>query len=405
MDVITLLREYIKTKLNELYQDDNGLIDPILKALLLNIMLQEYESNEKYRNYTDLEKLFYELYEIARNKAIKEDDGTTFFIKPTNNDEFHTRSIEEEPKKKELPKTRPTKPQKQLITVDKVSNKIFSKEIAKFLENDCVSVNMNVAKRGKKKINTLVTINYSELKRRNISGVQRLTQFDRAVLDAINTIYKAGNRYMTIEQIFKVMSGKENGRVRPTMKEKMNRSIQKMMVVLVTINNDEEVEAYNTNNIKVTENILKATYVEFENSGNKVEGIRVDNSIILQYAETRNQIDSSMPLEIMDTPINKNETNIAIQSYLYRRVLAIKNGGNMSNKILLNTLLDDLEIIETTKKLTSTQRDKRKKVVDTIISIFDYWKEKGFISAYEIEGKRPVRGFKVYYNSNVIENK
>lgn len=400
MDVITLLKEYMKTKLDELYQDDNSLIDPILKALLLDIMLKEYESDEKYKNYTDLEELFYELYEIAKNKAIKEDDGATIFINPSKKE-----SLKDKRRKENLPKARPTKPQKQLITVDKISNKIFGKEMAELLENDCASVNMKVSKKNKKLIKTFVSINYGELKKRNISGVQRLTSFDRAVLDAINTIYKAGNRYMTIDQIFRVMSGKENGRVRPTMKEKMNRSIQKMMVVLVTINNDEEVEAFNTNKIKVTENILKATYVEFENSGNTVEGIRVDNSIILQYAETRNQIDSSMPIEIMDTPINKNETNIAIQSYLYRRVLAIKNGGNMSNKILLNTLLDDLEILETTKKLTSSQQNKRKKTIETIISIFEYWKEKGFISAYEIEGKRPVRGFKIYYNSNVIENK
>ena len=287
------------------------------------------------------------------------------------------------------------RPKEHILTQDKISNKGFSGIFA-----NKIQYALAMEKKGSSiQVNTYVTVNYDGLDRAKVQGVKWLTLYDREVLDAVHTLFKAGNTFVTIDQINRVMNGKSD-ETRATAKQakRIDNSLTKLMYTQITIDATEEARAFGW-----------ATEYGYDNpviigrrgwatvNGNKVKGVFIYDLGLLNYAEIKNQI-ARVPLELKDTPINKTETTTVIQGYLLRRINQIKSG--VGNKISLDSLLTELGIIDLSKsKLTSRDANKRKTTIDQIKTILDYWSKPdiAFIKGYKILGKRPVTGFEIIY--------
>ena len=351
-------------------------------ALLSNIIgqyMRAIEGKEKDTgtptepDFTEFKKLFSGYYKTAKRTIIKDITSDKYPI---------------EIPKKELA----TKPNEHALTTDKISNKAFLNVFT-----NGVKAVLAMEKKGSAiQVNTYVTVNYDGLDRAKVHGVKWLTLFDRSVLDAVHTLYSVGNRFITIDQINRVMCGK-SGEEKATagQAERINNSLTKMMYTQITIDATQEAEFFGYNSFVYDKPVIVGERGKATLNGTTVTGIYIYSLALLSYANNKNQI-ARIPLEVKDTPINKNENGIILQDYLIRQINYMKSGGR-SNRILLDNLLNDLNIIDTSKaKLTSAEANNRKKTIEQITALLDYWKNAKFINSYDIDGKRPVKAFVIY---------
>ena len=227
-----------------------------------------------------------------------------------------------------------------------------------------------------------------------------LDQYDGAVHDAVVSLYASGNSFISLAMIYGAMTGKKNSEVKLTdeAKEKIVKSLWKLSSAWVSINNYAEADAYNQNvkcsarRVQRINRTAQCLYfstetIYFEN-GTTSEGINVlEEPILYTYAKNIRQIQSD-PMEIMNTPLYKNEENIILQRCLYQQINRIRSTAKkgFSNKILFETVLNELHITADYYSKSGTYRVKKKRTIDAMKKILDYWSggEYKIISGYEI---------------------
>lgn len=262
-----------------------------------------------------------------------------------------------------------------ITPIDKVSNKAFDGLLN---SNELVAVAME--KRGsKKEINTLVNINFNNMKSVTINGKKELTPYDREVYDSIITLFVDGkNEVMTPQMIYMTMTGKKNINISSDQVKDINNSITKLMYSDVTIDATQEAEAYGFDSFKYSGNLLHAERITASINNNKVDAIHIlKKPVLYDYAERKNQI-GRVDIKLLNSPINKNKEVIALQGYLMRRILSMKS-GKLSNTILYDTIYKQLEIKAATD---GALRKKKSKVREQTKKILDYWKTENFIKYY-----------------------
>lgn len=297
------------------------------------------------------------------------------------------------------------RPIEHIGTIDKVSNTTFANKLTVAIQA------LAVEKRGSATpVNTYVSINYEGLDRAKVEGVKWLEPFDREVLDAVHTLFKAGNNFITVNQIYRVLTGKKGEEQAPkTLASDIRKSVNKMMYTQLSIDATEEATAFGYAIYKYDSPMIVAEKVEIKLNGALTTALKVHALGLLGYAEIKNQI-ARVPLGIRDTPIKKNKEIINLQGYL-ERAIEIRRNSNLNNTILLDTVLDELGIISKIdtqgRALNNAEKLRRSKAQKNIINLLEYWREPaqgenpeehiGYIKDYSIEGNRPVRGFTIIF--------
>lgn len=385
------IESYFKERLKEKYSNIDDDFESIVYHKIIRAMMEEFFKNEKYENYNNKERLYSDILPIIEPLYVtKKSTGETI---------FHT------PESRYVPNEKYKKPNKMQYATDIISNSIF------YEKNNCkgtISKKFNVAKKESEKIiNVICEIDYSKLSENNKKELEGLTVFDRAVLDVANTMWLYGNNYATYNNIYRVLCGDNKADLRkaPKVEQAISRAITKSRNTDITINNQAEADFFGVEGIYIKRHLLEAYETLVIDSGNPTKGIVfTDKPILLGYAESRKQIDSKFYVYMMNTPISKTVGNITLQNYLARRVIMILR-GSISNKISCDTMCKELGIIENTKKMTSTQRTKRQRIIDTSMTILDDWTSKGLIEGYEPEGKRPIRNIVILKKSKKSDKK
>lgn len=271
-----------------------------------------------------------------------------------------------------------TKAPKQWITpIDKVSSKAFDGKGALYDENE-VEVSIGRSKSGKE-IVSLVRLDYSD-NAIQISGKKELTQYDREVHDALVTLYiDGGNEYITPQMIYKAMTGNPEARLMPKQQEAISNSLNKLMYSRLIINaSKEECKAYGFD-----EFTYKGTVIQGEKTTVKVNGVIAEVCHLLRapalytHADLINQI-SRLDIQLLNSPVNKNEENITLQGYLLRHINGIK-GGKLSPTILYDAIYKQLDIQASSD---GALRKKKFKVRNTVKKILGYLKAHDFIKNY-----------------------
>lgn len=261
-----------------------------------------------------------------------------------------------------------------ITPVDKVSNKLYDGSV-----NGGRRIGVDVAnRRTNKRLLTMVSLDFADTAIK-ITGKKELTAYDREVHDALVTLYVDGeNEYITPQMIYRAMTGNKDAKLNPKQQESISNSLNKLMYSRLIIDASAEAAAYGFDSFKYEGAVIQGEKVTATISGNVLEVIHIlRQPALYTYASKKNQI-GRLDIKLLNSPVNKNEENIALQSYLYRRILAMK-GSKLSPTIVYDTVYKQLEVSASSD---GALRKKKHKVRDTIKNIFDYWKQQGFIKGY-----------------------
>lgn len=273
-----------------------------------------------------------------------------------------------------------TKAPKTWVTpVDKVSNLAF--DGASVLYNPkLVGVQLN-GRKSKKEILSMVSIDFSD-KTIQIHGRKELNPYDREVHDALVTLFVDGeNEYITPQMIYRAITGNNNAKLMPKQQEAISNSLNKLMYSRLVIKaSKEECAAYGFDKFSYEGTVIQGEKVTATINGVEVVEVYhlLKEPVLYTYASKKKQI-GRLDIKLLDSPINKNEENITLQSYLYRRILAIKASSKLSPTIVYDTVYKQLDIEAASD---GALRKKKLKVRNTVKKILDYWKAQGFIKGY-----------------------
>lgn len=288
------------------------------------------------------------------------------------------------PEQKEITNFTTRAPKNWLTPVDKVSSKAFDGE-GTLYNTKLVGVDIS-SRKTKKEILSMVSLDFDD-KAVQITGKRELTPYDREVHDALVTLFVDGeNEYMTPQMVYRAMTGNPNAKLTPKAQEAISNSLNKLMYSRLVIKaSKEECDAYGFKSFKYEGNVIQAEKVTATFKGSEVAEVYhlLKEPVLYTYAGKKNQI-GRLDIKLLNSPVNKNEENITLQSYLYRRILSIKKSGKLSPTIVYDTIYNQLEIEAASD---ASLRNKKSKIRKSIKSILDYWKKQGFIKGY-VENSR-----------------
>ena len=289
------------------------------------------------------------------------------------------------------------RPSKYSTTVDKISGLLFANEITKPVDADPEAAYEIVLGGTKKKpVIASASIDYAELlSNKAIQAVPDLESYDYTVHDAILTHILAGNRIITVDMIYRAMTGKVDGKVNVS-----DEIFQKIKKSLGKFNGRLFIDFQGTDasgepiTLHFNEPLLMYSWIETKIHGKSVAAIRVPydaDPVLLKWARLNgNEIDTR-DITLRDIPrLNNGEESATIRDYLYRRIIAMRNGYdrakrrhkpfNMSRKIRFETLYKELGISDPNK-------DKKLAIKSKVDRCLKYWEKQKLIVSYQYTKK------------------
>ena len=285
---------------------------------------------------------------------------------------------------------RTTRPDTMLVPTSKLVNEAF---LGDLYPGTGKKVNVQKKSLAKKSpVYTLISIDIEEMKNQGVTiqGRRELRPYDQEVHDAITSQYvEGGNEYITDSMIFDTISGKDGATLNPKQREAISNAITKLMFSHVKIDASEEAKKFGLEKFVYDGYLLPAERVTVSLNGTITECIHLFRTPPLyDYAEKRKQI-GRMDVKLLNSPVNKNEETIALQGYLYRRILSMKGSSKLSPTIKYDTIYKQLEITATSD---GALRKKKLKVRETVKKILEFWKKEKFILGYVENAHKSEKG-------------
>lgn len=276
---------------------------------------------------------------------------------------------------KELEKFTSYLPSNYVIPNTKLAN-----EIVKDLINK-VDEKINVAPKQKKK----EVIIYASLscEDSNVQLPVNYTPFDREVLNAVCSLYDAGNEFIWPAQIYRTMAGLNNTEyISPQCIELVCKSLDKQMYSKLKIDFTEQIPMCK---IKVENAIFESNMLNMKKckcvvNGAEIVGYKLlAKPMLYDYSQKVGQV-ISVNIEHLNTKgVMKNSPeNIVIKHYLIRRIEILRNDKSSYpnlKKIKKETFLEDCKF--DTKYKTQIQRYRTR-----IKKLLDFWISVGYIKGY-----------------------
>ena len=234
----------------------------------------------------------------------------------------------------------------------------------------------------------------------NITGVERLTEFDKIVANSVYTIFSAGLNAFSVEQVYKVMTGAKNQTsvTDRAMLEKIDKSLEHLRATNITINCEQQQKLQSKSlKAKYTDYLLPMAHIEGEVI-NESNGKPIKSSCyklhtappIYAYAKELNQI-QSFSGEVNKIPINNSENIMMLKWTLLGRIALAYSKGHIAS-ISYNNLYSEAGI-------TINNKMQRTRLKEAMLRMLDYWKSikvvKGY-KEYSINGKIAGLEFSVY---------
>ena len=286
-------------------------------------------------------------------------------------------------------------PKKEYLNNSKVANFISA-------NSDLYSTEMKLNTIPQKQVSVSVSLFADE---KITFSNPNITQYDRAVMDAVYTLVQNGETTFTPETIVRIMSGNMQQDASPQKVEAVKTSIRKLSVIRIRIDCTDE--------LKVRRKIAKDQKAKLESYLLPVESIEVISAnhitmtgfrllripALYEYAEKVGQI-IDVPLSLLDTSKDLFDTDevVVMKRYLIRRIEMMKNGKNRvssrriryewydSKKKSQKGILPELSYHSSD---FSNWREKKRKLHKMITSILKAFVKKGYINGFSVfkEGK------------------
>lgn len=263
--------------------------------------------------------------------------------------------------------------------VDKINSNIWN-----LLKQDTQGqIVFNLAKekdKGKKNVTATYAINFDELGE-DIKITKQLMPFDKRVYLAINALFNAGNKVITLTQISYMMGN--TARPGRDQLAKINDSITKMTRARIYVNNSVEAAAY-----KYPSFIYDGSLLPFERYTGVVNGQLADAAIhifreppLITFAKQRGQI-TTINVSLLQSPVSKTDANILIDDYLIERISREKaiDGKRKVKKHSCKMLYKTL--YERTNVMTKKQKQRAPEKISRYLT---HYQKEGFIKRFTME--------------------
>ena len=254
-----------------------------------------------------------------------------------------------------------------LLEHDKVTNVTFDNDKNSPLYNGIKALAME-KKGNSNQISTFVSLELKD------EYTEKLTFFDKLVLEAITTLYIDGkNQYITNSMIFHVLVGDNHRQMSKNFAEDINASLIRLISTIITIDASEEAQMYpKLKNFKYRSPIVPGVMVEAQLNGHIASCVEVLKiPPLFMYANMKNHI-SRISMNLIALPFSKagkeNKDQLLLLHYLLRRIVSLKN---LSSKINYDTLYHELHCEESTALQKFYLRKKAKEILDA-------WKNQQF---------------------------
>ena len=356
------------------------------KENITNI-INENDNNKIAEEYTEFLKIFENTEDsntedkidklISALEKIKRFSG--YYIKNISNNSLITDKL-----KSIIPET-------FYITNNKLSNEITKDFVNK---GQIELVVMKSRKKGD--VTTYNSLTYDD-ENIKITGRYEFTAYDRAIHNAVCSLYVAGNDIVTPAMVYRTMNGMtETEYVSSQAIEAVKNSLDKSRFLRLRINFTEEAKARNINvdRAEIDNYLLPAKVITVEAGGNRIDAYKIyETPALYKYAQYTKQI-ISIPLELLDTKeaTRNTEEIIPIKEYLIRRIEIMRHDRTMSNKILYDTIFEEAGIGQ-------INRDKSYDLRKGIKAILNLWKNQNYIKDFqEYKQGNSIKGIKIFIN-------
>lgn len=238
------------------------------------------------------------------------------------------------------------------------------------------------SKEKKDTILTPINIEYSRYIEEFLAERPRFNAFDREVLYACISEQVEGNEAVTIDSIYRLITG-DNGRRRPMkpMVELIYQSLKKLVFCDVKIDLSEVCAKYGYNKGQpcVLQTAILPGYflLDVIVNGEKTNVVKFyKRSPLFVAAEVKNEQILSYDKSLLNVPIRNSPEVIVIKSYVLRRVLEII-AHNLTPTITFADVFEKNQLNDA----TPTQK---KRFRDYICKMFDFWIQQKVISSYQV---------------------
>lgn len=215
-----------------------------------------------------------------------------------------------------------------------------------------------------------------------------LTEFDRAVLNAVIAEQAAGNEFTTPRRLFHLLGG---GHVLTNdMRKAILDSIERLASVRITVEMEKARNELGYG-ADIGKSTLKGYLLPTESLKTTINGQPVDSIHILSkgmifgIADMKDQI-ITCDQNLLESPIRKSERGIALNHYLLRRTLEIK-GSHEQRKSKVTPLRNIITFDDLFKKcgFENASRRQKQQVKETVEKILDFFVEKNLIQSFKFE--------------------
>lgn len=231
---------------------------------------------------------------------------------------------------------------------------------------------------------TRISLSFFGDHERGVSCSNKLTNFDREVIDAVSTL-AVSHEIMTAAMIYRMITGKKPSvKLVPAQTKRVEESMMRCASCQVRIDLSPELNSLlpskNNQNeqLSYTGSAISFEAIEHKNKSKTTTFYKIHTiPPFVLFAEKLGKI-SQIPLELLDTPVSKTDDIIAVQSYLLRVIEASKKRGKDSVILNWSFLFEVMSAVEGKSGETKVNRTK-----GVVLKMLDYWKKLAFITDYE----------------------
>lgn len=276
--------------------------------------------------------------------------------------------------------------------------------------NGQLQIAMSPDRKTKTDVVTYLSLTYQGDSNINIRGRRVITGFDKAVYNTVSTLYAAGNRQLSAQDIFRTMNGNTKKRPSAAQVDRITNSIRKWMYTALYMDMSQELQRQRLTldderivNGKVETQMLQAT-IGTVRTQNGTEGSVFKLSaepILYTYCKGKKQI-LTVPIALLDTAEAASNTEglTAIREYLLQQIELMRNGHRDNPTIRYTTIYEETGIEAPT---TRTEKSRRQKQIKAVL---DVWKERGYIKGYhDAKVNREITGITIEYEPRTSNKK
>ena len=227
---------------------------------------------------------------------------------------------------------------------------------------------------------------------------------DALILNAIYSFIRDGHKFFTPRRLLRHLFGNVHDNFQKEPVEQIKQRIERLRCTKITY--DLRDALGNVAHIKINgvphrllgmnEMLLDLTILPLESIPFKKPfwAYQINKTPpLFQYAEDVNQI-TAWSAKYMAVPCRKTIQNALLINYFLTKFALMKNKGNkfFNHGILFQSIFEDLQ-------LDVSSRDKKKRIIDNIRKMFDFWLKIHLIHSYEFQ-KQGQAFYKIAFSIN-----